>query len=47
MTDPALARHPETGDPIRRVIVGGYGVLRKVQTTQALRYLNRQSKRYT
>ena len=28
MTDRALTRHPETGEPIRRVILGGYGVLK-------------------
>ena len=27
MADRALKRHPETGEPIRRVILGGYGVL--------------------
>lgn len=25
--DPALVRHPETGEPIRRVIVGGLGLI--------------------
>jgi hypothetical protein len=25
--DPALSRHPETGEPIRRVIVGGVGFI--------------------
>jgi hypothetical protein len=35
MTDPALARHPETGDPIRRVIIGGYGVLKSRGETEA------------
>lgn len=25
MSDPALTKHPETGEPIRRVIVGGSG----------------------
>jgi len=29
MNDPALTEHPETGEPIRRVILGGYGFLRK------------------
>lgn len=28
MTEPALTRHPETGKPIRRVILGGFGVLK-------------------
>ena len=35
MTDPALARHPETGDPIRRVIVAGYGVLKSGGETES------------
>ncbi len=25
MTEPALTTDPETGEPVRRVIVGGYG----------------------
>jgi hypothetical protein len=25
--DPALTRHPETGEPVRRVIVGGLGLI--------------------
>lgn len=29
MTDPPLTQHPETGVPVRRVIIGGYGVLKK------------------
>lgn len=29
MNDAALTVHPETGEPIRRVILGGYGVLGK------------------
>jgi len=29
MRDPALSVHPETGQPIKRVISGGYGLLRK------------------
>lgn len=29
MTDEPLAKHPETGEPIRRVIFGGLGVLKK------------------
>ena len=28
MADRALTRHPETGEPIRRVILGGYGILK-------------------
>jgi hypothetical protein len=27
MKDPALEKHPETGEPVRRVISGGYGYL--------------------
>ncbi|HOL94609.1 MAG TPA: zinc ribbon domain-containing protein [bacterium] len=27
MTDAPLTRHPETGEPIRRVILGGFGIL--------------------
>lgn len=29
MKDAALTEHPETGEPIRRVILGGVGVLEK------------------
>ncbi len=29
MEEPALTKHPETGEPIRRVILGGYGTLNK------------------
>ena len=29
MKDDPLTRHPETGEPIRRVILGGYGTLMK------------------
>jgi len=28
MTDKPLTRHPETGEEIRRVILGGFGILR-------------------
>lgn len=28
MQDAPLTRHPETGQPIRRVILGGFGVLK-------------------
>lgn len=31
MTDLALFRHPETGEQIRRVVVGGIGILKKGQ----------------
>lgn len=27
MHDAPLTRHPETGEPVRRVIAGGYGVI--------------------
>lgn len=27
MTESALSRHPETGEPIRRVVLGGFGLL--------------------
>jgi hypothetical protein len=27
MNDAALTKHPETGEPIRRVLPGGFGVL--------------------
>ncbi len=29
MKDTPLERHPDTGEPVRRVITGGYGVLAK------------------
>ena len=27
MKDAALTRHPDTGEPVRRVITGGYGLM--------------------
>lgn len=30
-----LTRHPETGEPIRRVVLGGYGVLSSAQKKSA------------
>lgn len=27
MSDPPLTKHPETGETIRRVVLGGFGVL--------------------
>ena len=27
MKDAALATHPETGQPVRRVVMGGYGLI--------------------
>lgn len=35
MKDPALLRHPETGEPIRRVITGGLGVMTKAKGAAA------------
>jgi len=32
MRDAAYTQHPETGRPIRRVILGGIGVLTKAET---------------
>jgi len=31
MKEPALSVHPETGEAIRRVVVGGYGILKSAQ----------------
>lgn len=31
MKDNALTKHPETGEAIRRVVLGGYGVLKSGQ----------------
>ncbi len=28
MNDSPLAKHPETGEPIRRIILGGWGVVK-------------------
>lgn len=28
MQDPPLTKHPESGKPVRRVILGGYGVMK-------------------
>ena len=33
MRDEPLTRHPETGEPIRRVILGGYGTLTKKESS--------------
>ena len=35
MTDSALTRHPETGQPVRRVISGGLGYLQKGKSQAA------------
>jgi predicted nucleic acid-binding Zn ribbon protein len=29
MKDAALTKHPETGEPIRRVVLGGYGLMKQ------------------
>ncbi|MDX2079488.1 MAG: zinc ribbon domain-containing protein [Terrimicrobiaceae bacterium] len=35
MTEPALTKHPETGEPVRRVISGGFGIMgRGAKATQ-------------
>ena len=31
MNDAPLTKHPETGEPVRRVVLGGYGVLGKAE----------------
>lgn len=31
MSDEPLTQHPETGEPIRRVVLGGYGLLSSSQ----------------
>ncbi len=38
MSEPALTRHPETGEPVRRVIAGGYGFIaqKSAQPTSGL-----------
>jgi predicted nucleic acid-binding Zn ribbon protein len=33
MRDAPLIRHPDTGEPIRRVISGGYGIMSKPQAS--------------
>jgi predicted nucleic acid-binding Zn ribbon protein len=35
MNDPVLTQHPETGEPIRRVILGGYGLIEKTKPTSS------------
>jgi len=35
MRDDALTTHPETGEAIRRVVLGGYGVLKSGQSAPA------------
>lgn len=36
MSDQPLDRHPETGEAIRRVVLGGYGVLSSAQKKSAV-----------
>jgi len=35
MKDAPLTKHPETGDPIRRVVLGGFGVLKSGAKTKS------------
>lgn len=35
MSDAPLTKHPETGEPIRRVILGGFGLLKKDNAASA------------
>ncbi len=35
MKDAALTRHPDTGEPVRRVISGGYGLIEKAGSKSA------------
>jgi len=35
MKDEPLAKHPETGEPIRRVILGGYGLMKSAENTSS------------
>ncbi len=35
MKDAPLTRHPDTGEPIRRVISGGYGIMSKPQVSSS------------
>jgi predicted nucleic acid-binding Zn ribbon protein len=32
MKDAPLQRHPDTGEPVRRIITGGYGLIEKAGT---------------
>ena len=34
MKDAPLTNHPKTGEPIRRVVLGGYGVLKSAETSR-------------
>lgn len=33
MKDSPLSHHPDTGEPVRRVISGGYGIMNKPQSS--------------
>jgi predicted nucleic acid-binding Zn ribbon protein len=33
MTDKPLTQHPETGEPVRRIISGGLGIMQKGKVT--------------
>ena len=35
MSDTALTKHPETGEPIRRVVMGGIGIVSSKNTRNA------------
>ncbi len=35
MNEAPLEKHPETGQPIRRVILGGYGLMKKGESASA------------
>lgn len=39
MKDAALTHHPETGEPIKRVILGGYGVTKNEMLKREDRYV--------
>ena len=35
MTDKPLTQHPETGEPVRRIISGGLGIMQKGKSSPA------------
>jgi predicted nucleic acid-binding Zn ribbon protein len=35
MSEPPLTKHPDSGEPIRRVVLGGFGVLSSGKASQA------------
>ena len=43
MNDPALTKDPETGEPVRRVISGGYGFIEKGSSTALTQRGNRSA----